>query len=114
MTPEPRPPAPGSDSTAGIGAVIGRVLAGLASAVAGTVFLFTAWMAISSRFGLTDRDVHGYGLIFGSFLAVISGFVLAVVLPLVFPRRLWNRVYTLTLLSFAVVFVLLIAAVLTA
>jgi len=50
-----------------------RVVAGLFTAAAGAVFLLTGWMAISSRLGWNDRDLHGYGLTFGTILAILAG-----------------------------------------
>ncbi|MFB2583729.1 hypothetical protein [Herbiconiux liukaitaii] len=102
---------PGPRATAGAIAV--RVVAGLAASAAGILFLFSAWVSLSSRFG-TASDQHGYGLLFGAFLAIMAGFVLAVVLPFVFPRRLWSRVLRYGMLGFAIVFVVMIALVLTA
>lgn len=95
-------------------ALVGRIVAGLAVAVVGTVFVLSAWVAVSSRFGLTDRDVHGYGLVFGTVLAVVAGLLTAVLLPLVFARRHWGRAFALALASFAVVVVLLIVSLVTA
>ena len=94
--------------------VIGRIVAGVAAGLAALVFLLTAWMALSSRFGPAERDMHGYGLIFGTVLAVLAAFALAVILPLALPRRHWGRAYAVALASFAVVLVALIVSLITA
>lgn len=105
---------PGESQGAGAGILVVRVLAGVVAAGTGLVFLLTAWVAVGSRFGLGAQDPHGYGLLFGAAAAVVAGLLTAVLLPLAFPRRWWSRAYSLTLLTLAVVFVLLVAAVLTA
>ncbi|WP_440710850.1 hypothetical protein [Herbiconiux sp. YIM B11900] len=104
---------PGSRAGKGF-ALVGRIVAGVAAAAVGAVFVLSAWMAVSSRFGLTDGDVHGYGLIFGTVLAVVAGFVTALLLPLAFPRRLWGRVLRAGLACFGVLLVLLIVSLVTA
>jgi len=97
----------------GAAAIIGRVFAGLVTAAVGAVFLLCAWVAVSSRFG-TSQDAHGYGLIFGTFVAIVTAFIVAAVLPLVFPRHRRSRLYAVTLSSFVAVLVLLIALLVTA
>ena len=94
--------------------VVGRVLAGVAAGAAGLVFLLAAWAAVSSRFGGDDRDLHGYGLIFGTVLAIVAGFVVAAVLPLAFPRTHRGRAFTVSMAAFGLTLVLLIASLLTA
>jgi hypothetical protein len=94
--------------------IVIRVIAGIATAAAGLVFLVAAWLAVSSRFGLGGRDIHGYGLIVGTVLAVIAGFVTALVLPVLFPPRIRGRAHAIGLASFGIVLVLLIAALVTA
>ena len=96
----------------GVAAIVGRVFAGLVTAAVGAVFLLCTWLAVSSRFG-ASQDAHGYGLIFGTFLAIVAAFIVAAVLPLVFPRHRRSRLYAVTLSSFVVVLVLLIALVVT-
>jgi hypothetical protein len=105
---------PGEQQGAGVGVLVVRIIAGVIAAGTGLVFLLTTWVAVSSRFGLGSEDPHGYGLLFGAAAAVVAGFLTAVVLPLAFPRRSWSRAYSTTLLTFAAVAVLLVAAVLTA
>lgn len=108
MTMPPARPA------AGRGSVVIRVLAGIVAALAGVIFLFSVSMALSSRFGWNDRDVHGYGLVFGTFLAILAGFVVALVLPLVFASARRRRAYAVSMPAFGVAFLLLIVAVVTA
>jgi len=105
---------PEENSRVGVLGVIGRSLAGVVAAAAGVVFLLCAWQALSSRFWASREDLHGYGLIFGVFLAIVFAFIVAVVLPLVFPRRRRSRLYAVTLGSFGVAFILLIALLVTA
>jgi hypothetical protein len=104
---EPRSPAKGL-------ALAGRIVAGVAAAAVGAVFVLSAWMAVSSRFGLTDGDLHGYGLIFGTVLAVVAGFVTALLLPLAFPRRNRGTAFRASLATFGVLLVLLIVSLVTA
>ena len=106
-TPEPRPRARAAGA-------VGRVLAGLVSAAVGIVFLLCVWVVVSSRFGITEQDVHGYGLIFGCILGIVAALVVAVILPLAFPHRRRSQLYVVTMSSFAGAFVLLIALVVTA
>lgn len=105
---------PGESQSAGAGILVVRVLAGVVAAGTGLVFLLTAWLCVSSRFGFGSEDPHGYGLLFGAAAAVVAGFLTAVVLPLALPRRSWSRAYPIALLTFAAVAVLLVVAVLTA
>lgn len=95
-------------------AVIGRVIAGVISAAAAVVFVTTAWLAINSRFGSTSNDMHGYGLLFGTIAAIFAGFVLAIMAPLVFPRRLYAIAYPVSLSIFLLVFILLLVSLFTA
>lgn len=95
-------------------AIAGRVLAAVATVMVGVVFVLSAWLAVSSRFGLAAGDPHGYGLIFGTVLAIVAGLVTAVLLPLVFPRRHWGRAFAVSLASFGVLLVLLIVSLVTA
>jgi hypothetical protein len=105
---------PEENSRVGVLAVIGRAFAGVIAAAAGIVFLLCAWQALSSRFWASREDLHGYGLIFGVFLAIVAAFIAAIVLPLVFPRQRRSRLYAVTLASFGVAFILLIALLVTA
>lgn len=106
--------SPGSAPQTGRIAVVGRVLAGIVAAGAGAVFLLTAWMALSSRFGWNDRDLHGYGLIFGTFAAILAGLVVALVLPVALGARRTGRTYAVTMAVYVVCVVLLIVALVTA
>lgn len=99
---------------AGRGSVVLRVFAGIVAALAGLIFLFSVSMSLSSRFGWNDRDLHGYGLIFGTFLAILAGFVLALVVPLVLGPARRARAYAVSMPAFAVVSVLLIVVIVTA
>lgn len=99
---------------AGRGSVVLRVVAGVVSAIAGLIFLFAVWVALSSRFGWGDPDLHGYGLIFGTLLAILAGFVAALVLPLAFGPERRGRTFAVTMAAFGVTFILLVVALVTA
>lgn len=77
-------------------------------------FALFVWMALSSRFGAGAEDPHGYGLIFGTFLALVAGIAVAFVVPLMFRSGRRARAYSISLLAYVVVAVALIAALLTA
>jgi hypothetical protein len=94
--------------------VVVRVLAGVVALGAGMLFALSVWNVVLSRFGAAGSDPHGYGLIFGAVLGIVAGFIVASVVPLVVPRRLLGRAYALSMSVFAVIMVLLIAAVVTA
>jgi hypothetical protein len=98
----------------GRAAVAGRVVAGVVGAAAVVAFVLFGWVAVSSRFGLAGPDVHGYGLLFGSILAVGAALVATAVLPLAFARSVRSTVYMVALLLLVVVTVLAVASVLTA
>jgi len=106
-TPAPRP-------RAGAAAVVGRVLAGLVGGTAAVLLLACAWVVLSSRFGPVGQDPHGYGLVFGIVVAVASGCITAMVLPLSFPSARWARTYAVTVSAVVVVVVVLIALAVTA
>ncbi|WP_223628416.1 hypothetical protein [Microbacterium sp. EST19A] len=91
-----------------------RIAGIVLTAVIGIPFLLFAWMALSSRFGSGAGDPHGYGLIFGTFLALVAGIALAFVVPLIFRSGLRARAYSVSLIFYVVVAVALIAALLTA
>lgn len=65
----------------------------LLSAVFGIPFLLFGWMALSSRFGWTDADPHGYALIVGTVLALVAGLVTALAVPMIFPRSIRASVF---------------------
>jgi hypothetical protein len=96
------------------GAIVGRVFAGLVVLVTGILFVLATWVVLGSRFGPASRDPHGYALVFGTPVAILTGFVTALTLPLVFPRRLWRRAYVIVLSTFVVLVAVLVAALLTA
>ncbi|HXH33954.1 MAG TPA: hypothetical protein VNJ54_06025 [Plantibacter sp.] len=91
-----------------------RVLAGVVAGISAIVFLFAVWMVVSSRTGLDDRDVHGYGLIFGTVFAVVAGLVTTVALPLAVSPRRRTRTAGVSLAVFAAIIVLLVITVVTA
>ncbi|WP_137241771.1 hypothetical protein [Plantibacter flavus] len=90
------------------------MIAGIVAAAAAAVFLLAIWMVVSSRFGWDDRDVHGYGLLFGTPIALFAGLVVAVSFPLAVPPAHRSRTRAVTLGVLAVTVVLLVIAVVTA
>lgn len=92
-----------------------RVVAGVISAAAGVLWAFCAFIVVSSRFA-TDpaHDPHGYGLIFGSVLALASGLVAAIVAPFAFPARRRSRVTLIATATYLISSALLVTAWFTA
>jgi hypothetical protein len=92
-----------------------RVVTGFISGAAGLLWAWCAFTVVSSRLS-TDpaHDPHGYGLIFGSVLALASGLVAAVAVPYAFPARLRLRVMRIAMATYVVCSALLIAAWFTA
>jgi uncharacterized membrane-anchored protein len=88
-----------------------RVAAGVLSAAAGGLWLWCAVTVLNSRLA-TDpaTDPHGYGLIFGTFLAIPAGLAWVLALPFAFPQRHRTRAFRFALLSFLVVSALLVLA----
>ncbi|MBF6340934.1 hypothetical protein IU450_34345 [Nocardia abscessus] len=72
-------------------------------------------MTLSSRFS-TDPgyDPHGYGLIFGTVLAIPAGLLTALASPFVFPAGGRTRAFGIALSAFAITSALLLAALSTA
>ena len=91
-----------------------RILGLILTVVAGIPFVFCAWIALSSRLGLGSVDPHGYGLIFGTFLALVAGIVLALVVPLMFPTARRGSAYVGSLIGYVVVAAALIISLVTA
>lgn len=89
-----------------------RIIGGVLSVLVGLVFLWMLVAALVGRFG--SGDPHGYGLIFGTFLALVTGLILSVTLPLVFPRAKRSRAFVWTLGGYVVVTVILIILLTTA
>ena len=98
-------------STTGIGVrIVGVVL----TVIFGIPFVFVTGMALSSRFGTAAADPHGYGLIFGTFLALTIGLVLACVVPLMFRPGQRGVAYRWSLVGYVVVAGSLIVSLVTA
>lgn len=91
-----------------------RIAGIVLTAVIGIPFLLFVWMALSSRFGSGAGDPHGYGLIFGTFLALVAGTALAFVVPLIFRSGRRARAYSVSLIVYVLVAIALIVALLTA
>lgn len=95
--------------SAGGGGVVGRVIAGVVSTGAGALWLSCVFLVLSSRFSAAG-DPHGYGLIFGTLLAVVTGLLFALALPFTFPRQRRPRIERIAMATYAVTTVLLFAA----
>ncbi len=80
----------------------------------GSAFAVFASMALSSRFGGGGNDPHGYALIFGTFLALGSGLVTALGVPLIFAPRLRTKAVAGSVIGYLAVAAALVAALLTA
>jgi hypothetical protein len=95
--------------------IVIRTVAGVVSAITGALWLLFVYMVVSSRFS-TDpfRDPHGYGLIFGTMLATVTGIVFAVALPFAFGREHRARVGRIVMPAYLIATALLFAAWLTA
>lgn len=101
--------------TAGRSRVAVRVVAGVTGAAAGLLWAFCVFTVVSSRIA-TDpaHDPHGYGLIFGSVLALASGLVAAIVVPFAFPARRRPRAMLIATATYAICSALLVTAWFTA
>ncbi len=91
-----------------------RIIGVVLTVLFGAPFVLLAWMALSSRFGWTNGDPHGYGMIFGTFLALVTGILVAIAVPLVFPRARRGAAYLWSMLGYLVVAAGLIVALVTA
>lgn len=91
------------------GSVVGRVVAGAVGAGAGLLWLLCVLVVVSSRFSAAG-DPHGFGLIFGTLLGVVTGLAFAVALPLTFARHRRPRVGRIALTTYVVTTVLSFAA----
>lgn len=98
-------------TTAGL---VVRIIGAVLTIVFGVPFVLATWMALSSRFGTAAADPHGYGLIFGTFFALIAGILLAVVVPLVFRPARRGAAYRVSLIAYVVIAVVLILSLVTA
>lgn len=77
-----------------------RVIAGIVASVAGSLWVFCAYLVLSFRFAPADVtdpaspafDPHGFGMVFGAVLSLPIGLVWVTALPFVFARGLRARV----------------------
>ncbi|WP_435746137.1 hypothetical protein [Microbacterium sp. PMB16] len=99
-----------SDAPRGGVRIVGLVL----TVVVGVPFVFFVWIALSSRFATGSGDPHGYGLIFGTFLALVAGILLAMVVPLMFPTARRGNAYLGSLIGYVIVAAGLVVSLLTA
>jgi hypothetical protein len=90
-----------------------RVVAIVVSVLAGVPFLLGLFSVLTSAFGDDSGDPHGYALIFGTLLCVVTGVFLLLALPVALPQR-WRRVTggvsTTILLLFAAVLLVVAGA----
>lgn len=91
-----------------------RIVGIVLTVLVGAPFLFFAWIALSSRFGLGSADPHGYALIFGTFLALVAGIALALVVPLMFRSGRRASAYLGSLIVYVLVAAGLIISLVTA
>lgn len=63
-----------------------RIIGGIVATLVAVPFVWTVFVALVGRFS-TSGDPHGYGLIFGTFVALITGLLLSVSIPWIFPGR---------------------------
>lgn len=96
------------------GEVITRIIGLVLAVFFGIPFVALVWIALSSRFGAASSDPHGYGLIFGTVLALGTGLLLAVVFPLVLPRERRGAAYLWSMLGYLTVAAVLVASLLSA
>jgi hypothetical protein len=95
--------------------VTARTVACIVSTVAGGLWPFMAFTAVSSRFTTNPaHDPHGFGLMFGTMLAVVIGLVVVVALPFAFPSERRARVGRISMATYLVSSALLFAALFTA
>ena len=107
-------PIDAPDTSVRRGERVSRIIGLVLTVLFGLPFSLLAWMALSSRFGWTSGDPHGYGMIFGTFLALVVGILLAIAVPLVFPRALRGTAYLWSMLGYLVAAAALIVALVTA
>lgn len=105
------PPSPQAPST---GDLVVRIIGAVLSLVFAVPFAFCAWVALSSRFSWTTGDVHGYGIIFGTLLALVAGLFLMLVAPLTLPRGQRAKGYIFSVAAYVIVGAGLVAAWFTA
>lgn len=86
------------------------MIAAVAAGIVALPLLVGLWLLLSSVFG--DGDPHGYVLLGGAFLAVVSGIVVVCLVPWIFPAMLRMRAFGLALLAYLVL-VVVIGVVLT-
>lgn len=93
---------------------VGRVIAGVTSAAIGVFWLLWAFVVVSSRFSTDPADdPHGFGLIFGTFLATVTGFIFPALVPFAF-RQQRRRVARIAGGAYLLITALLFTAWLTA
>ena len=91
--------------------IIGRIVAGALGGAAAVLWVFTAFIVLSSLFSSDPAsDPHGFGLILGFPLAIISGLVAAAAVPWSFPSHSRVRVTRVAMATYGIATALLIAA----
>lgn len=85
----------------------------LAVLFGGALVVFAS-IALSGRFGGGAGDPHGYGMLFGTFLALGAGLITAVVVPLILPKGRRRIAMLMSLICYLVLAAGLTAALLTA
>ena len=77
----------------------GRIVLAVASALVALPFLLGLWLMLSSALG---GDPHGYVVLGGTFLVLVSGILLVCLVPWLLPDRLRLRGFGLALLGYVV------------
>lgn len=91
-----------------------RILGIILTTLFGGLFLLLVWMVLSSRFGWTDGDPHGYGMVFGTLFATVLSIPLALVVPLIVEKATRAMVAFASLAAVLVIDVGLFVALATA
>ena len=90
-----------------------RIFGIVLTALFGVPFLWCAWTALGSRFGVSE-DVHGYAMIFGTLAAMTLAIPTALVVPLILPRGTCARAMLWSLVALLLVDAALFIALVTA
>lgn len=64
-----------------------RIAGIILTALFGIPFLLCSWLALTSRFGSSDGDPHGYAMIFGTLFAIGLSIPAAFSVPLIVAKE---------------------------
>lgn len=91
-----------------------RILGIALLALFGLPFLVLSWLALSSRFGANDEDVHGYVMILSTLVAMGAAVPTALSVSLLFRQSRRVKVMLYSLVALVVVEAGLFIALITA